>query len=53
MLDPVSNMLYEYARDVKLESIVLKENIFDGNEVGQKGTAIYARQVTNLVITGN
>ena len=53
MLDSVSNMLYEYARDVKLESIVLKENLFTGNGVGQKGTAIYTRQVTNLVITGN
>jgi predicted outer membrane repeat protein len=33
--------------------MVIYKNTFNGNEAGQKGTAIYTRQITNLVVKAN
>ena len=38
---------------LRLDKLVIEGNTFDGNEIGQKGSAIYARQLTNLLVTGN
>ena len=39
--------------DLKFDQLIIKSNVFDGNEIGQKGAAIYARQASNLQIVLN
>ena len=48
-----SSDFYKYRNDLKLEQLVITNNTFDGNEIGLKGSAIFARQVTNLHIQYN
>ena len=48
-----TNRLFPYKDDLLFGKIVIQENDFDSNEAGQKGSAIYTRQIGNLLITGN
>lgn len=48
-----THRLYPLRYSVQLDKIVIEDNTFDGNEVGHKGSAIYSRQMTNLLIKGN
>jgi len=34
---------YSLRNALKLDQLIIKKNVFDGNEIGQKGAAIYAR----------
>lgn len=48
-----TNRLFPYKDGLLFGEIVIQENDFDSNEAGQKGSAIYTRQIGNLLITGN
>lgn len=52
-MEDVTHKFNALRYSLRLDKLVIEGNTFDGNEIGMKGSAIFARQVTNLLITGN